>query len=166
MTDRDELIAILADHDAWCPACGYNLRGLKSITCPECGADFLDSGLLADLIMHNNETYDALYEIGGIGTASAMVGSAMALAALTVSLTLYSIFTPGFFTNTGGAGTWVTCYVILIVLAGVTYWLDDTWDGMEDRFRAMSRADRLKLVLAAWWWLWCMLIGLTVALFL
>ncbi|MCA9272550.1 MAG: hypothetical protein KDA31_05840 [Phycisphaerales bacterium] len=166
MTPQDPLIAYLATHNAPCPECGYNLRGLKSITCPECGTDLLDSGLLAELWMDDQEAYDALYEIGGIGTASAMVGSATALAVLTASLALYSAFTPGFFTNAGGAGTWVTCYVILIVLAGVTYWLDDIWDGMKDKFRAMPKADRLKIVFAAWWWLWCMLIGLIVAPFL
>lgn len=28
--------AFLAEHDADCPNCGYNLRGVKSGTCPEC----------------------------------------------------------------------------------------------------------------------------------
>src|ERR1051325_11085739 len=31
-----KLSAYLADTDAPCPACGYNLRGLSSDTCPEC----------------------------------------------------------------------------------------------------------------------------------
>ncbi|MEM7621999.1 MAG: hypothetical protein AAF235_02210 [Planctomycetota bacterium] len=35
--DKDaELIAYLAEHDAWCRACGYQLRSLKSAHCPEC----------------------------------------------------------------------------------------------------------------------------------
>jgi hypothetical protein len=28
----------LAEHDVACPACGYNLRGLTGMTCPECGS--------------------------------------------------------------------------------------------------------------------------------
>lgn len=31
------LAAHLADHDAPCPGCGYNLRGCAEAICPECG---------------------------------------------------------------------------------------------------------------------------------
>jgi predicted RNA-binding Zn-ribbon protein involved in translation (DUF1610 family) len=31
------LLQFLRDHDAECPACGYNLRALTQPTCPECG---------------------------------------------------------------------------------------------------------------------------------
>jgi len=31
------IYAWLAEHDAPCPACGYNLRGVVSRLCPECG---------------------------------------------------------------------------------------------------------------------------------
>ncbi len=37
----EALAAYLADHDAPCPNCSYNLRGLKSGTCPECGDPIL-----------------------------------------------------------------------------------------------------------------------------
>lgn len=30
-------LAYLADRDVECPACGYNLRGLRTARCPECG---------------------------------------------------------------------------------------------------------------------------------
>lgn len=33
----DALARYLAERDARCPGCGYNLRGLKEGTCPECG---------------------------------------------------------------------------------------------------------------------------------
>ena len=36
--DSDLLQAYLAGRDAPCPVCGYNLRGLDSQKCPECGA--------------------------------------------------------------------------------------------------------------------------------
>lgn len=32
------LVAYLADHDAPCPGCHYNLRNLTTAVCPECGA--------------------------------------------------------------------------------------------------------------------------------
>lgn len=36
-SDEQALLGFLADHDAPCPACGYNLRKLSQPTCPECG---------------------------------------------------------------------------------------------------------------------------------
>lgn len=36
--DSDLLRAYLARGDAPCPACGYNLRGVESAACPECGS--------------------------------------------------------------------------------------------------------------------------------
>lgn len=35
-SDDGPLIAFLAERDQPCPACGYNLRGLRSARCPEC----------------------------------------------------------------------------------------------------------------------------------
>lgn len=35
--EREMLCAFLANRDAPCPACGYNLRDLQGQTCPECG---------------------------------------------------------------------------------------------------------------------------------
>jgi len=32
------LRSFLADHDLACEGCGYNLRGLRGVSCPECGA--------------------------------------------------------------------------------------------------------------------------------
>jgi hypothetical protein len=31
----------LSEHDAPCPACGYNLRGLTSASCPECNSELI-----------------------------------------------------------------------------------------------------------------------------
>ena len=33
-----DLLSFLASHDAPCPVCSYNLRGLQTDSCPECGA--------------------------------------------------------------------------------------------------------------------------------
>jgi len=37
--DTDALVEFLRGRDAWCPACRYNLRGLTSPRCPECGRE-------------------------------------------------------------------------------------------------------------------------------
>jgi hypothetical protein len=39
-----------ADHDIFCPFCGYNLRGITSAKCPECGQDVDRSQLLVSRI--------------------------------------------------------------------------------------------------------------------
>lgn len=36
---HDLLIRYVADADVPCPGCGYNLRGLSSSNCPECGQE-------------------------------------------------------------------------------------------------------------------------------
>lgn len=36
--DEDALVNFLATHDAPCPVCSYNLRGLPTAACPECAA--------------------------------------------------------------------------------------------------------------------------------
>ncbi|MGE3107215.1 MAG: hypothetical protein AB7G11_02950 [Phycisphaerales bacterium] len=34
---RERIVGFLAAHDAPCSVCGYNLRGLDDLKCPECG---------------------------------------------------------------------------------------------------------------------------------
>lgn len=41
-----QLIEVLSRHEAACPHCGYNLRGLQSSACPECGKTVTWQGLL------------------------------------------------------------------------------------------------------------------------
>jgi hypothetical protein len=38
-SDIRALVDFLRDRDAWCPACRYNLRGLTTPRCPECGRE-------------------------------------------------------------------------------------------------------------------------------
>lgn len=37
--DVQALIEFLRERNAWCPACRYNLRGLTTPRCPECGRE-------------------------------------------------------------------------------------------------------------------------------
>lgn len=37
LSEAEALAAFLAERDAACPNCAYNLRGLKGANCPECG---------------------------------------------------------------------------------------------------------------------------------
>jgi hypothetical protein len=41
-----------------CPACGYNLTGLKQTTCPECGASYTINELLASQPVREQEQLD------------------------------------------------------------------------------------------------------------
>lgn len=45
--ERAERLARLGAGNVACPACGYNLTGLRSTTCPECGATFSIQELVA-----------------------------------------------------------------------------------------------------------------------
>lgn len=42
------LLMHLREHDAPCPACGYNLRGITTLVCPECGLKLTIGVALAD----------------------------------------------------------------------------------------------------------------------
>ncbi len=39
-TERIRRVGSIADKAIFCPACGYNLRGLQQTRCPECGARY------------------------------------------------------------------------------------------------------------------------------
>jgi hypothetical protein len=45
--ERAQRLAKLGAGNVACPACGYNLTGLKTTTCPECGASFSIQELVA-----------------------------------------------------------------------------------------------------------------------
>ncbi|MEM9915072.1 MAG: hypothetical protein AAF911_08930 [Planctomycetota bacterium] len=58
------LTAVLAEREVPCPACGYNLRGLRQASCPECGEAVTWDALL------NRETGVSLaWVVGLIGLA-------------------------------------------------------------------------------------------------
>ncbi len=41
----EALLRLLAEHSVACPACGYSLRGLRDLRCPECGLVITEEAL-------------------------------------------------------------------------------------------------------------------------
>ncbi len=69
------LQAYLADHDHACPLCGYNLRGLRGMRCPEC--DFALQLQLAIV-----ERWRAAWIAGLVGLAMTLGANLLGLTAL------------------------------------------------------------------------------------
>lgn len=79
---RDEKLAeYLQAHDAHCPKCLYELRGLKHATCPECGAT-----ISLDLVIRSeNRTLEGHRAImGGVCMCMSMIGVPILVAQLTM----------------------------------------------------------------------------------
>ncbi len=73
--DLEVLRRYLANRDASCPTCGYNLRDLGQCTCPECG-DTLS------LALTNHPTRLAGYTVGLVGlTLSLLLAALFAIVA-------------------------------------------------------------------------------------
>lgn len=68
----------LADHDAPCPVCSYNLRGLTAEKCPECG-------VAIELGVRSNESRLREWIIGLIAWATGLGTSATMLTAFCVA---------------------------------------------------------------------------------
>ena len=64
MSERDPLFELLAETDAPCPRCGYNLRGARERRCPECGAAFTFAALV-----RSRRTVGAAWVVGLIALA-------------------------------------------------------------------------------------------------
>lgn len=65
----------LADRDAACPRCGYNLRGLKGERCPECGEPVSLESL-------ENRIPRGVFVVGFVGLSLGLVAHACAVVAL------------------------------------------------------------------------------------
>ena len=90
MSDTNPLTTYLATHNAPCPGCGYNLSGLTSGVCPECGRAVL--------------TMDLRGEKSGRGTAFLDTIWIAALLAITIVacfslLQLFMLSRPHYFTT-------------------------------------------------------------------
>ncbi|HVT80281.1 MAG TPA: hypothetical protein VHM90_06445, partial [Phycisphaerae bacterium] len=49
---EEYLLAYLQGHDAVCPSCRYNLRGVTKLRCPECGREIrMEIGLVEPVVM-------------------------------------------------------------------------------------------------------------------
>lgn len=72
MDDPAFLETFLADRDAPCPSCGYNLRGLRGTSCPECAQTLrLTVGLV--------EVRQGLWVLGLVGAACGLGFNALLL---------------------------------------------------------------------------------------
>lgn len=65
MADPELLKTYLADRDAPCPRCGYNLRGSEAHACPECGVVLRLSLQLAN-------TREGFFMVGLIGLSAGL----------------------------------------------------------------------------------------------
>lgn len=81
---QDLLLAFLAEHDAPCPACGYNLRQLSRPVCPECG-------LSLKLSVGSDEPFKRAWAIAL--TLNAMIAG---VGALCIVMTIFA-GAPGFY---------------------------------------------------------------------
>ena len=89
MSETDPLIAYLATHDAPCPGCKYNLRGLRGDSCPECGF-----GLTLRLYSGNESLGGLYWFVGGVWS---FLGVAIYNVALLITIiTFYGYFMPWF----------------------------------------------------------------------
>src|SRR5690349_11255431 len=67
-TDQEPLLDYLRDRDVACPLCGYNLRGLTSTRCPECGRELqLTVGLTEPFLRAWLALASAAFASAGVG---------------------------------------------------------------------------------------------------
>jgi hypothetical protein len=68
MNEAERLAGYLKGRDAPCPGCGYNLRDLRSMTCPEC-----DEALsVLKIRYHGPRASLASFFFGGVGVLAGM----------------------------------------------------------------------------------------------
>lgn len=87
---EQKLAAYLADRDVACPGCGYNLRGLKSRECPECGRD-----IAVDLWAGRARRHLrwALAAVGVFGALAVLVIAWLGFSAVTMALGVQGVVT-------------------------------------------------------------------------
>jgi len=90
MNETDPLIAYLATHDAPCPECKYNLRGLRGDSCPERGF-----GLALQLNSGDESPRGMFWFVGGVWSFLGV--AALNLALIVTIVAMYSFPTPWYF---------------------------------------------------------------------
>ncbi|RMH12931.1 MAG: hypothetical protein D6695_05405 [Planctomycetota bacterium] len=133
MTTADECLRkYLADQDTPCPGCSYNLRGLQSNHCPECGeALVLRVGLA--------EPNLAAFLAGLIGLAAGVgFHGFLLLWVLYMAVSQFSILWAQMLPSFVG---------LMVGLVGLFLWI-----GHRPRIRRMYASRRRALVLACWGW--------------
>jgi hypothetical protein len=131
--DRDIIVRVLAEHDLACPSCGYNLRGLTNVNCPECNQR---------LVLR-------------VGLAEPRIGSFVAgLVAIAGGLgfctILFAYFVVYFASRYGRGGPPLTGVVPLpigMLIGGAMLWW---WVKRRGRLARMSDGRRLATVFAVW----------------
>ena len=129
----DLLCRFLADRDAPCPACGYNLRNLQGTRCPECGDELV-------LKVNVAEPRLAVLIAGLVGlSAGAGLNGLLVIYGLIRMMIeqRYSTFMTEFFVTTG-IGLVVVGYALRLWLR---YW---------PRIRRARKSRQWKLVAGAW----------------
>jgi len=122
----------LSERDAVCPGCSYNLRGLKSDRCPECG-----DGLVLSLQLVEPRQFPL---IGGLVGLSAGFGLGFLLliyAALMLALTDAGFEVDEFI--------WTNLIVCLVHAGAIALWVR-FWHPI----RRMKARDRWGLVIVCW----------------
>ncbi|GAB5497618.1 MAG: hypothetical protein Phyf2KO_26980 [Phycisphaerales bacterium] len=153
MDRRDDLAAYLADRDACCPGCGYNLRGLASSQCPECGFELV--GLVPELSIEGGRLLqeDQLYEIAAMGSALPAVLS-LFTSAIAFSLGLASAFFDQVVRSDLEAADWVSIVGSLALFGLSCEMLGRLLIVGPDEFAGLSRGARIFRAFLVWWWFW------------
>lgn len=127
---RELFVAYLAGRDVPCPRCGYNLRNLASVNCPECGEELtLGVGLV--------EPKQAAAITGLIGlSAGAGLNGLLLICWIVISLRIKQGFT--WFVPFNASGFIVTGVLLLFWLRG--------WK----RIRRLPSRSRWALAIATW----------------
>lgn len=129
--DAELLHRYLRARDEPCPLCGYNLRGLQGLTCPECGKVLR---LHVGLVHPNLRAF-----IAGLVPLAGTFGFAF----LTFVWVMYMTWRFGQGLNIR------TCLILLgpVVVSGGFMVV---WIGLARRIRTTTRAKRTLLLLIAW----------------
>jgi hypothetical protein len=132
--DTDLLVGFLADRDAACPGCGYNLRNLQGDRCPECGDHLV-------LKVNVAEPRIAPMVAGLLGLAAGAGFNALLLLYVLFHLIAEHWHVDG----EDRTFLYVNLIPLLVLAPAIALWLRN-WH----RIRRASRRARGLLIIAAW----------------